>query len=77
MPIYEYLCQDCEKKFSALRPMAQADAPIKCERCLSTKTGRVLSTFYAHGEGGVVSGAGGGCGSCQGGSCAGCGHSHN
>ncbi len=77
MPIYEYRCKDCQTKFSVLRSMSQADAPIACERCAGVNTARVLSTFYAHGEGGALSGAGGGCGSCEGGSCGSCGHSHN
>ncbi len=78
MPIYEYYCTDCQTKFSALRSIARADEPIKCERCASENTGRVLSTFYAHGSGGALPGAGvGGCAGCSSSSCAGCGHSHN
>jgi hypothetical protein len=30
MPIYEYVCQDCEKTFETIRPMGQSDAPITC-----------------------------------------------
>lgn len=79
MPIYEYYCSDCRNKFSALRSMAKADEPIRCEHCASEHTGRVLSTFYAHGSGGALPGAGGGdgCAGCGASSCAGCGHSHN
>ena len=31
MPLYEYYCSKCSTKFDALRPINQADAPIKCE----------------------------------------------
>ena len=75
MPLYEYYCSHCHTKFDALRPMSQADAPIKCEHCESKQTARVLSVFFASSGGKPVEGtAGGGC-AC-GGACS-CGHSHN
>ncbi len=75
MPVYEYYCTDCRKKFDALRPMSKADAPIACRNCEGKHISRVLSMFAAHSEGKAVSGAsgGGGCASCGGGSCASCG----
>jgi putative FmdB family regulatory protein len=51
MPLYEYVCLDCETVFDALRPMAKADAPIACEECESEHTSRMLSVFFAHSEG--------------------------
>ncbi len=36
MPIYEYVCQDCEKVFETIRPMSQSDAPIPCALCGGT-----------------------------------------
>jgi putative FmdB family regulatory protein len=78
MPMYEYFCAKCHTKFDALRPMAEADAPIRCEQCDSPRTARVLSVFFAISGGGADEaqgvGGGGGCGC--GGQCA-CGHSHN
>lgn len=83
MPLYEYFCSDCRAKFSALRPMKQADAPIACENCEGEHTARVLSLFAAitgeraeEGTFGVgpSATAGGGCGC--GGACS-CGHSMN
>jgi putative FmdB family regulatory protein len=78
MPLYEYYCSNCHTQFDALRPMSQADAPIKCEHCESRRTARVLSVFAVVGassSGKPVEGtAGGGC-AC-GGACS-CGHSHN
>lgn len=83
MPLYEYYCSQCTTKFDALRPINQADAPIKCEHCDSQRTARVLSVFFAVGGGSSAgqspaemrtdSRGGGGC---CGGSC-GCGHSSN
>jgi putative FmdB family regulatory protein len=51
MPIYEYICLDCNTVFDELRPMAKADAPIVCEDCESEHTSRMLSVFFAHSEG--------------------------
>lgn len=78
MPIYEYCCTDCGTKFSKLRPMSQADAPMACTSCQSTNTRRALSLFAAisrgsSGETRTVAG-GGGCSSCAATSCRTCGH---
>ena len=47
MPIYEYVCQDCEKIFETIRPMGQSDAPIACASCGGEHTRRKLSVFFA------------------------------
>ena len=74
MPIYEYYCEDCQKKFEALRSMSKADDPIECEYCEGLHTTRKLSLFAAHSGGKAIAGAGGAaCGTCAGGSCATCG----
>ncbi|MBN1886595.1 MAG: zinc ribbon domain-containing protein [Thermoflexales bacterium] len=80
MPIYEYTCEDCEKKFDALRPMSKADAPIDCKHCHSKHTSRLVSVFAAHsktasGSVSTIAGGsgGGGCASCSSHSCATCG----
>ncbi len=75
MPLYEYFCSDCHTKFTALRPMAKADAPIECEHCEGERTARVLSLVFAQPGGGGAEAAGMS-GGCCGGAC-GCGHSHN
>lgn len=43
MPVYEYECEECGKVTEALRRMAEADEPIACEKCGSTKTRRAHS----------------------------------
>ena len=30
MPVYEYVCRDCDTVFEARRTMAEADAPLAC-----------------------------------------------
>jgi len=72
MPIYEYVCEECGKKFDALRSMKDADAAIGCKSCASLKTHRVLSVCYAHGDQQRSSSSGGGCSGCSGGSCSSC-----
>lgn len=77
MPLYEYLCAACDKRFEALRPMSQAAAPIACPRCAALTTQRAISVCAAISkEGGashMLAGSSGGCGSCGGGNCAACG----
>jgi len=73
MPIYEYICLDCETKFDALRSMSDADAPILCSNCESGHTSRTISLFSAHSEGRVVAGAGNTCNTCSTHNCSSCG----
>ena len=65
MPIYEYICGNCRKKFSQLRPMSKADSPISLFSAISRG---------GNGESHAVKGSGGGCGSCAGGHCGSCSH---
>ena len=72
MPVYEYVCLDCRERFDALRPMAQADAPIPCRVCGSEHSSRTLSVFFAQSGGRPVAGTTGGCSGCGGGHCTTC-----
>jgi putative FmdB family regulatory protein len=72
MPIYEYECKDCKKRFDALRSMSEADTAIVCESCGSDRTARSISVFFAQSGGKVIAGNNDGCGSCSGGSCSSC-----
>ena len=67
MPIYEFVCMECESHYEELVPMGtNAD----CPDCGSENVRKQLSVFAAHGvESGPASFGGG----CCGGSC-GCGH---
>jgi len=76
MPLYEYVCSDCRTRFTALRPMSEANAPIACEACEGENTSRLLSTFAvftANSETGASSSLGG----CACGGACSCGHSLN
>jgi len=75
MPIYEYVCLACEKKFEVIRPISQADAPLACQNCGVEQVKRKQAVFYAMSGGHSVSGTSGGChcdSACSGGNCAGC-----
>ena len=75
MPIYEYICQDCQHEFETIRSMSQADAQLACEKCGGRKTKRKISVFFAESGGKAVSGmAEPSCGGCTSSNCAGCGH---
>ena len=71
MPLYEYLCRDCESIFDELRPISVADSPIKCPACGGSATTRKLSLFAAHSEGKALAGSGG-CQNCSSGACSQC-----
>ncbi|MGQ9554386.1 MAG: FmdB family zinc ribbon protein [Anaerolineae bacterium] len=72
MPLYEYQCLDCSRKFEQLRSASNADN-ASCDVCGGNHTRRLLSRFAAHSKGNGSSRAlGGGCGSCGGGHCASC-----
>ena len=74
MPIYEYVCQDCDTHFEVVRPIKDADAPITCKTCHSSEhIKRMISVFFAQSSGQTISG-GSSCSSCSGGSCASCHH---
>lgn len=71
MPVYEYVCDKCDARMELLRKMSDADAPVQCEKCGSTKVARVHSVFNAGGTTPVGAGApasghrhGPGCGHC-------------
>jgi putative FmdB family regulatory protein len=49
MPLYEYRCRDCDTRFDARRPMAEADAPAPCPDG-HTDTVRLLAAFSATGR---------------------------
>ncbi len=81
MPLYEYICPDCQARFEVLRSFGQADAVVACPRCAGTQAHKQISAFAAiskDSSGGsrmvASSSAGGGCAGCAGGNCSACGH---
>jgi putative FmdB family regulatory protein len=77
MPIYEYVCVECNTRFDARRAFSQADDPLPCPECGGSHVRRLLSTFFAFSSGGgsatAVAGTGGGCSSCASRACSTCG----
>jgi putative FmdB family regulatory protein len=72
MPIYEYVCMNCDHHFDALRAMQDADAPIECTQCHSDQTQRQISLFAAHSEGRLLAGNDTSCSTCRTHSCSTC-----
>jgi putative FmdB family regulatory protein len=47
MPVYEYVCLDCKKKFSEAIPVSVYDPDkIKCPKCKSNNVERRWSTVF-------------------------------
>lgn len=74
MPLYEYLCRDCNTRFEQLRPVGRMDDPARCPQG-HTGGQRVLSMFAAiskDSSGETSSVGGGGCAGCSAGNCGSC-----
>ena len=74
MPIYEYICDECETHFEKIVINKQQE--ISCPKCASKKATIQLSVFATAGSAGSSSpsgsssgGSSGGGGSCCGGGC--------
>ncbi len=76
MPLYEYYCKTCQRKFELLRPMSRADEEAACPQGHGGAE-RALSLFasFSKGNGGSATalGGSGGCAACSSASCAACG----
>ena len=77
MPIYEYVCSECDSKFEMLRPLSQSDEGAPCPHCHKPAR-RKLSTFacFSINDSGVsapIAGTGSSCNSCSSSSCTTCG----
>jgi putative FmdB family regulatory protein len=70
MPIYEYVCTECESHFEEL---VRGEEQVACPDCAAPNVLRQFSSFAVHGVKKPVTTGGGGGGGCCGGSC-GCGH---
>lgn len=47
MPVYEYVCLNCNKKFSEAMPISEYDPKAaKCPKCRSKRVERRWSTVY-------------------------------
>ena len=69
MPIYEYICEDCQTRFEKIVLNKQQE--IACPKCAGKRNAIQLSVFSAgNGSPAKSSGFSGGSGGCCGGSCA-------
>jgi putative FmdB family regulatory protein len=76
MPIYEYSCTKCNKKFELMRSLSRSTEGASCPKC-ENRAERIMSGCYSmsRSEGGVartVAGSGSSCASCGSGSCGTC-----
>jgi len=73
MPIYEYLCSNCKRKFELMRPMSEAAETGVCPDCGGSSP-RILSTFAASSKGpeGEFSLGGSPCSTCSSDTCSSC-----
>ncbi len=61
MPIYEFVCLDCDKVFESL--VMSSDSEVRCPGCDSTRLERLMSTFArAAAESASLGGCSGGTG---------------
>lgn len=61
MPMYEYRCTECGRRYEQLRRMSEADTNLECPQCASKKVERQISACAI---GGGTSGGGNGGGGC-------------
>jgi putative FmdB family regulatory protein len=61
MPIFEYVCRECEHQFEAIVLGSQTP---KCPKCESRKLEQQLSRFAVGGEKSAAASSPGPCGSC-------------
>lgn len=47
MPMYEFLCRECGKRFEELRPPRLETPGVTCPACSSKKVEKLLSSFAA------------------------------
>ncbi|HSB81022.1 MAG TPA: zinc ribbon domain-containing protein [Candidatus Methylomirabilis sp.] len=63
MPIYEFICDECEYAFEKRVPSSRSR--VRCPQCESAKVSKQFSAFAFKGERGFVGSKGGGCASCS------------
>jgi len=63
MPLYEYRCNKCGKRFEKLVPTSEADKKQECPYCSSKDTEKLLSVFAAKFSSSPSAGISGGGGS--------------
>ncbi|MFW6055939.1 MAG: FmdB family zinc ribbon protein [Chloroflexota bacterium] len=73
MPLYEYECDACGRRFEVRQGVGENGTSLKCPSCKTPSPRRVFSTFACTGTDKPAFSGGGGCATCSSGSCASCG----
>ena len=74
MPLYEYVCSQCDCRFELLRPISESSEEASCPRC-QNRARRVLSPFasFSKDNSGLSAPVGGSsCSTCSAASCDSC-----
>ena len=74
MPIYEYLCKDCNFEFETL--VRSSSQKIECTKCKSDQVEKKFSTFGMKSDGKFTSSRGSSCSDCSSGNCGSCNCKH-
>jgi len=81
MPVYEFRCQKCNKKFEKLCAIGETGENLKCPACGAGAPKKIISSFVARSVVGSAnssdsvssSGSGSACSSCSSTNCSSCG----
>jgi putative FmdB family regulatory protein len=71
MPIYEFICRKCGRRFECLVPMGKEKDAV-CPGCGAADGKKILSSFGIGGGASRFKGSSSSCGTCSGKSCSTC-----
>jgi len=71
MPIYEFICENCQNRFELLTKINDQNK-ITCPQCQSDRVKKLVSSFGIGGESSRLKGSSGSCSSCSSSSCSTC-----
>ena len=72
MPIYEFECQECHKRFEKLCSISAGADGVKCPDCNCGRVKRLMSGFFSKSSDSSSSSSS--CGGCSKSTCSGCNH---
>lgn len=72
MPIYEYICQDCQGRFECFFMSRSDNQGVICSHCGGRKVQRIFSTFGVGGHKDSNGSASSGCRTCSTKTCSTC-----
>jgi len=47
MPVYDYICKDCNKPFELVLTLSEHEKDIKCPKCGGKNVEQELAAFFA------------------------------